>query len=470
MSLRGLFEKFGVLLFLFLFLIFVLGQGSQETYLFALSSSFFWTLIFWLTFSFLQKKLKEQLIQAKLKKKESVFSSLLLGLIGGLFFPLVFYHQYSYAPPLSNLIFFISTVPFWTFLFAFLGKILFLKGFGESFKERDLFWRGLAVFFGLIGIVMILSNLEKPSSFAPLVRYLNWEWLSLLAAILFGFFVWRVSKLKENSLLLIVGFLSSGFIISILFSLNRGSFNFLFLFSFPSLLTGLTLFFFLLIYLNLLGKEEALSASYFFFFLSPLLVLMSFLERLKSTFLPNPIVFKPFYGGLALLIVGFYLVHQGKFHQGNFKAILFFLGFLVLFFSFVIGFLPAREYHLYGKLESGKPYQASWRSIGFEFIPIYLLILAGILIIGFSFAHPKEIFKGFLVFFSLGISLYLSGNTRLYNWFSFLPLEVSHSFGTEYVYLSEKGVENPYFLGILGLIGLSILTSLVYIAKEPRGR
>ncbi|MDI6821789.1 MAG: DMT family transporter [Actinomycetota bacterium] len=85
--------------------------------------------------------------------------------------------RYSYAPPASDVCFLLNTAPIFIFIFSFF--LLYEKiNFGEIVGASA----------SLLGMICIVANWERPSTFSPFTRFSNLEIWILLAAILWAIF------------------------------------------------------------------------------------------------------------------------------------------------------------------------------------------------------------------------------------------------------------------------------------------
>jgi hypothetical protein len=115
-------------------------------------------------------------------------------------------------------------------------------------------------------------------------------------------------------------------------------------------------------------------------------------------------------------------------------------------------FLPMQVNFIRGVLNSGAPYRAEWQTLGYQVVGGYLLALAGVILLFVSLSFRKNYLKKIAYFalplFSmlLVLSYVLAGRTRILNWLTWLPAEIQHALGTEYVDLKVIGLTNPFFV------------------------
>jgi hypothetical protein len=115
-------------------------------------------------------------------------------------------------------------------------------------------------------------------------------------------------------------------------------------------------------------------------------------------------------------------------------------------------FLPMQVSFIRGVLNSGAPYRAEWQTLGYQVVGGYLLVLAGVILLFVSLSFRKNYLKKFADFtlplFSilLVLSYLLAGRTRILNWLPWLPAEIQHALGTEYVDLKVIDLTNPFFV------------------------
>ncbi len=419
------------------------------------------------------------------ERKSFAFSlvSFLSGLAGGLAFPLFYFRQSVYIPPQSDLLFFLLLVPIFTLFFIPIFKKLSIFPNKSLEDENTPFFSSfslliLSYFLGLISAVAVLSSLERPSSFAPLVRFVHLEVFPLISSVLWSFSLTcfiacgEGRKGREVSLSWLVGLGIGGLVFSFFWHITSQGFKFFFSKSFlflPFLLSLILICLYFLLRFSLLEKEFFFSRFYFAYF-APLLMVLVFapLERLKSSFLFSPLVLEGLVGGGFLFLAGFFLILIKEGLKVSPRLAMVGLATVLTLFSLIVLFLPYYSYQVSGRPGSGINFSENWTSPGYEFVVPWVFFLAGLS--GFLAARVGKIdlLKVFLSFLSLSFSVPLLHKTRLFNWFNFLPPEVSEALGTEYLNWGEKPVYSFYFYFAFYIITLLAFVSLVYLGVESR--
>lgn len=445
---------------LFTILILFLTRGGHDGYLFLIMAAFLWSCLISLGL-LLALGMPFPLSLAKIK--ESGFSY--LSLLPLLFFPLFLYHQHSYAPTVSNIFFYPALIP------VSVALILFLKGLYER-KRVILLWSQLiSAFLVLAGAVAVLSNLERPSSFYPLSRFFAWEVSPLISCLVMSFYILLYQKKRTEDKMAVFKtlppMLFSGFIVSFIFALVKGSkVSISSLLSISAVFAGLLMVVFFYALLSFLAQSAPFQSSLIFGVLPFLLPIASFLERLKPTFRPSPLVVLPLLGGYFLFISSLILLKKGVSSNASLRWGCFILSIILLALGTLTAASPFMEYRIFAQLEGGGAYRHSWVANGYEFLAAFLLVIGGGLLFLPAFGGRKDLLHTLVLFPVLLSTLFLSGKTRLFNWFSFLPSEVSNAFGTEYVVLSEKLI-NEFYLKIAAiLMVVAWLTLIVYLLVE----
>ncbi len=456
---------------------FLLATVSGEKHSYAVS--FFWVFIFlfiFLLFSFFQK------LKAKEGKLGLSIFPLFAGLLGGVSLPLFYFRQSTYLPPQSDLLFLLLLVPFFTFVFT----SSFNKFFSLRFKNPpqpetktggfsySTLW--LAHFFGLFSTVSVLSNLERPSSFAPLIRFFGLEIFPLASSMLLSIsltcFVLN-SKFSGDKFKADFswpfGFVLGGFLFSFLWIIKQGKSLAIELSSFsqPLILSVVMAVFFVFLKVWRNDLQEFFLKLHFIYF-SPLLMVLIFvpLERMKETFLFSPLVIKGVAGGAGLFLVSLIVSHikLTKLSRGRFGLI--FPGMTMLIFALIILASPYCLYNVSGRPGSAISFSKSWTSSGYEFVVPWLFLLTAFLILYLARSAKADLLKGFACLVCLSIFLSWLARTRLWNWFAFLPPEVSEAIGTEYIRWQEKLLSGFYYHLSFFIIIFTALVVLAYFLSN----
>lgn len=472
-------QKFLTFLFLPLltlfYLLLAMVMGKKHSYPLSFFLVFVFLFLFFIYFFFLKLKEKE----SKLKMD---FFSLLAGFLGGFSLPLFYFRQGSYIPPQSDLIFLFLLMPFFTFILVFFfDKIRSLQLKKETQSKANILdfsytplW--LAHLFGFFSAVSVLSNLERPSSFAPLVRFFNLEVFPLVSSVLLAFslacFVLKARFFNEgftDDFNWLLGFVSSGFLFSFFWLMSSGSRLVIeiSLLPLPLVISAMLAIFFGFLKAWRSEFKNFLSKLHFVYF-SPLLMVMIFapLERLKETFLFSPLVLKGVAGGAGLFLISLVVgtLKLPALPRGRFGLIL--PGMVLAIFSLIVLASPYCQYSVSGRPGSAINFSKSWISPGYEFVVPWLFLLTAFLLLYASRLGKIDLLKSFVCLICLSIFSSWLARSRLWNWFSFLPPEVSEAVGTEYLNWQEKLLAGFYYRFSLFIIVLAAAAGLVYFFVE----
>lgn len=450
-------------------------SGGKHSYAF----SFFWVFIFlfiFLFFSFFRK------LKAKEGKLGLSIFSLFAGLLGGVSLPFFYFRQGAYIPPQSDLLFLLLLVPFFTFAFTFSFNQFLTSRFKNppqpeaktaGFSHLTL-W--LAHFYGLFSALSVLSNLERPSSFAPLIRFFSLEIFPLTSSVLLSIsltcFVLS-SKFSSDKFKAdfnwSFGFVLGGFLFSFFWTINQGKSLVIEVSSVPQpLILSVIMAVFFVFFKGWQNDLQDFFLKLHFIYSSPLLMVLIFvpLERTKETFLFSPLVLKGVVGGAGLFLVSLIVSHikSTKSSRGRFGLI--FTGMTILIFALIILASPYCLYNVSGRPGSAISFSKSWTSSGYEFVVPWLFFLTAFLIICLARSVKADLLKGFSCIVCLSIFLPWLARTRLWNWFAFLPPEVSEAIGTEYISWQEKLLSGFYYYLSFYIIIFTAVVVLAYFFVE----
>lgn len=461
-------------LLLFYFLLSTLS-GKRHFYPF----SFFWIFVFLFAFFLSSLLLKSKKREAKLKLN---FFSLAAGLLGGVSLPLFYFRQGAYIPPQSDLLFLLLLVPPFTFILTFsFNKFLSLR-FKNQLQPKtgatDFSYISLllAHLFGLFSAISVLSNLERPSSFAPLVKFFNLEIFPLassgLLAISLSYLVLSSKFLKKELKVdfnWLFGFVLGGFFFSLfwLISCNQSFLAELSSFSLPLIISFVLVVFFRFLKAWRFDLKDFFLKLHFIYF-SPLLMVLIFvpLERLKETFLFSPLVIKGVVGGAALFFLSLIAstIEPHGFSRCRFGLI--FSGMAMFILALIVLASPYCLYNVSGRPGSAINFSKSWASPGYEFIVPWLFLLTALFLLCLARSKKADLLKGFFFLVCSSIFLPWLARTRLWNWFAFLPPEVSEAVGTEYLNWQEKLLSGFYYHLSFNIIILAAFVALTYFWLE----
>jgi hypothetical protein len=151
-----------------------------------------------------------------------------------------------------------------------------------------------------------------------------------------------------------------------------------------------------------------------------------------------------------------------------------------LLLGIVSFFLPVKVNYIRGLLLNGALYESQWHTKAYETVGGFLILLAGIAAFSAAWKYLRgkygvlqlcgwSIFSGLLL-----LAVRSTGNTVFFSWVPWIPAEIQHAIGTEYVQMWEAGVANVPMLisSILAVayVGLTILLGCVNMVTASRRR
>ncbi len=158
----------------------------------------------------------------------------------------------------------------------------------------------------------------------------------------------------------------------------------------------------------------------------------------------------------------------------NVRSVLVALAVAACAWAVIALFFPVKLSDIAGTLDSGRAYQTTETTYGFNSVGGYLLLLCGFVDVVVSLAlfrrkygPLKALFwAGFTVF--LTITYFFVGLTPIVSWLLNIPPEVQHAFGSEYATLVERGVTNWPAIASIGFSGMYVVGVVVVWMLERK--
>ncbi|MHB0976206.1 MAG: EamA family transporter [Candidatus Aquicultorales bacterium] len=385
---------------------------------------------------------------------------LLAGVSFGLFLILNVAFRYSNAPSGSDIAFVTSLAP--VFLLA------------AAFKERikpvaGAFGTALAV----LGMVVVLGNWEKPSSFSPFVKFPGEELALLASAAFLALTLILAGKLREVEgrvrAFSILGVSSiftavyAGADLAVKGLPQAESDGFIALLLLGVIGTGVVL------HMLIMGAEdmEAHRFSSIILMTPVFLTLFLLVDKFAAGL---PIVLSQVILGCALVSIGFVLavlpvksrgIHEVEVIRTARQVwpVLAILASVGIVSALAGAFAPVRESFIAGYLDSGAPYRESWSTLGFESVGFYVAAAVSVFLLTTAF-RMRNGSVGNIALIVAGLSAASAallglavGNNTFSAWYLWMPAEIQWAIGTEYVDLKEIAISNiPLLFSTMAVI------------------
>lgn len=398
-------------------------------------------------------------------------------------------YRYSYAPPATNVLFLLNLAP---------AIILVLSAFVLS--ERMTFPKVIGVAMGVLGMVSILANWERPSTFSPFSRYPKEEMFILLAAFCWALFTVHARKVLKRHDPITVTYITLGLslIPVLILAMARDGLKVIQTISSADwlvvLLLGVvcTAVAYLLWY-HVLTEVEASKAGASLLLTPVFLTALMAVERRIGFFGTSPIVVVPVITGIILILAGVgvtwlmwlskekmvapLLVGERQFILGEGwlgKTLIFFAaGSLIL--AVIAFFLPIKVNHIQGVLLNDAIYESEWRTNGYDSIGGYLLLLMGATNVIAALRYLRRRYDSLQLLGWAGFSALLllsvrfAGDTVFFSWTPWIPVEIQHAIGTEYVRIWKTAVTNvPMLLSSTLAIAYVFMSGAIAAGKILR--
>lgn len=375
--------------------------------------------------------------------------------------------RYSIIPSGSDVAFITGLTP----LFVLPISAFWLK---DKVSGRQVIGTAIAI----LGMAAVVGNWERPSSFAPFARFPLEELALLGSAVAFAGVVSVGRKLRDiNPATLSFYLLGYASALLAVYALISGS-----LMNLPSIEMSS---FVSVVLLGVLGTGVALLAmlavsreieshrvSAIITLTPVLLTLYLFVDRKASGL---PIELNAVIAGSIITIAGVVLAMSKETVTTSKAAdlsrsiaqVAMLLGAVGAVLAVVSLFSPVRESFVKGVLDSGKPYKAAWATGGYETIGPYLLLgialLTALACLKFVAGNisKRALFSTALATTVLTVASWIPAGTPFVAWYSWMPPEIQHAFGTEFVFLREITLTNlPFVLSAAFAVLASLLSAI----------
>jgi hypothetical protein len=131
--------------------------------------------------------------------------------------------------------------------------------------------------------------------------------------------------------------------------------------------------------------------------------------------------------------------------------------------------LPVRTNEIQGMLHDQPPFEARWITQGYEAVGAWLALLAGafvLLLLWRLIRGDADWIRSAVVIAATSVALLclpVLSDSLFVAWRSWIPTQVQHAIGTEYVRLSQERVANPAFLVVDVAYGAALALGIVKI-------
>ncbi len=242
-----------------------------------------------------------------------------------------------------------------------------------------------------------------------------------------------------------------------------------------------------LLWYQALKEVEAAEAGAAILVTPVLLTSLIGLEKRVGFIGTNPMVITPVIIGSLLAVSGVY-VTWAKWMRNEqeaetltaisskfdlFKRLLVFFAASGLFLGAIAFFLPVEVNNLQGILLNDAIYESQWQTKAYETVGGYLILFLGTsnLVASLRYLRGKFRILQLLGWSALSglflVSALLAGDTVFFSWVPWIPPEIQHAIGTEYVRIWQVSVTNiPMVLStISGAIYILISAGLAIVSK-----
>ncbi|MBE0477203.1 MAG: hypothetical protein IBX62_08920 [Coriobacteriia bacterium] len=370
---------------------------------------------------------------------------------------LVSAYRYSDAPAGSIVVF--VTTSLW-------GAAAMLAVVGSCWRmRRD--WTPLAgVLLAAVAGAGVLANWERPSSFSPVVRFLDEQAMMLLAGVLWvaglAALGWLARSRPVRAVvagyaggsLLTAAALVAGYGVTGTQLLSVGSYAVAAAFA-----TASAVWLAARRRLGLVGP--ALLAA-------PVLISgLTFLEQATGMFGPRPLLAGPVLGASVLVALGIGAavpLPAGRRPAAPSRADVLgrSLAVAALASAAVALAAPALRVTVHGMRSSGDAFDAVFAMRGFEALGAWLALAGGLLALAAFAGRRLPAVPALAALASSGAALTPLGGTPLHTWVSWIPPEVQQDYGTEYAYIVFERLPTPF----LHLAAAATLVSILILARR----
>ncbi len=394
---------------------------------------------------------------------EPLFSLVLgaLGLFGAPYAVLV--HRYSDAPAGSEILF-LTTAAWATILVLFTLK-----------RRRSEVVPLAGALLGMAGIVGVVGNWERPSSFSPFVRFVPEELWMLAAGVAWAALWWHLGRARDKGELdaaavpaAVGGVLAAAMMLvarwataDVSAALSHGGF---WLYAVACMAAAVAA----LLALRSVGPRGVAAAI-----VLPAVALtaLTLVEQATGAFGPQPILLGPASAGAVIALAAALLIWprepspetppQTRWWRAALVA-----GALSSVVAAVGLGLPALEGTAKGLRTSGAAFEASFVLRGIEVVGPWAVLALGVVTLGIAWARDLRL-PHILALLAAAIAWPFVWNTPLRTFTTFIPSEVQVDFGSEFAAISFKQLPIPVTLVALG--GVAVAVALLLVCRSaPR--
>jgi len=343
---------------------------------------------------------------------------------------------------------------------------------------------GVTAFAGAIaaaaGAAGLLGNWERPSSFAPFVKFPDEELLMLVAGVLFAVGVMLIARagreLRSRELVPVA--LVPAAVLAALFGapaiVGAGG-------SYPRLWVSLAVLAAAQAAYSVgwlrLGRHSGITHSAAALAVAPIAVtLLSVVERLTGVYGPNPIMWTGAFAGMAACAAGVAVIWtsragtpQAVAHQAR-ATVALAVAALACGVALVALFTPALSAVAEGTLQDHEAFRAVWTMIGRESAAGWVALAAAVLALTSALSlrrgEPTSAWRVAAVAALIAsVASVALVETSFATWNRWIPAEVQQAYGTEYASLVMKGILDPTRLAAAALAALAAVLVLASRAR-----
>lgn len=369
---------------------------------------------------------------------------------------IVMFHRYSDAPPGSEVLF--LTTAAWGAIIALLAV--------NSWRLLPLSLASVVI--GLAGVIGIVANWERPSSFSLFIRYQGEEAWMLVAGVAFGLLWWWLARARDHddSTRAAVAAAVGALLGAVLLAFGRG----VGLQDLAQAASSVGLWMYALstaavaaAAVTLVRAAGASAVAGVFFLPAAALTAITLIEQATTPMGPQPILLGPAMAGAITAVAACVLLWTGDGDSDAPPRSRWPL--LVSLAAVAAGIaglaLPALEAHVTGRMTSGQQLDLTYVLRGYEVMgpwAVFGLALA-VLALVLSRSKVRPIHVGALL--AAGLAWPFVWATPLHTLTRFVPSEVQVDFGSEYAAITFSKLAIPAtLLSLAGAgVGLALLSS-----------
>lgn len=400
----------------------------------------------------------------KLTRAADPVLSMLLGAAGLFAAPyLVLSHRYSDVPAGSEILFLTTA-----------GWASILVIFTLRRRIAEIVPMG-AVLLGLAGVVGIVANWERPSSFSPFVRFAAEETWMLVAGVAWAAFWWHLGRARERGALdaAAVPAAVGGALAAVLMLLARWTAADL-----PSALShgGVWLYAIAagvaaasaLVVTRSAGPRAVAAAT---FLPAVAITALTLIEQATGAFGPQPILLKPASAGAVMAFAAAAIIWprtplaERPSRSRLCRAAT--IASAVAVAVAAVGLaLPALEGHATGLRTSGADFEATFLLNGIEVVGPWVALALALIMLGVGLSRESRIVHIASVV-AAGVAWPFVWATPLRTFTTFIPSEVQVDFGSEFAAIAFRRLPVPVTLAALG--GVAVAVALMLMCRPASG-